>query len=55
MNNTLIKSLLLGFALASASTQAAELLITNVKLINGDAASSHEAIDILVRGNKIKN
>lgn len=53
MKNTLIKSFLVAALFATASASAADLLIKNVKVINGSAATSLEATDILIRGDKI--
>lgn len=53
--NRLIKVLTLGTVfLCSLNTIAAELLIQNVKLVNGSQSSSADAIDVLISGNRIE-
>lgn len=54
MRHLLTKNVLAALLLVGSTAQAAELLIKDVKLINGRADTSHESIDLLISGDKIK-
>ena len=49
--NALVMSVLL---LLATTVQAADLLIQNVKVVNSSASTSFDAVDVLVRGNRIE-